>query len=372
MSRNKTRWGHIDVLSEHKHRIWWDDGFKENGKRNRRSRIINGSWDDAELELAKVYIQRGGHKDDMTYEELWGGIVEPSFVKRELSVRTIEEDTRVWNKELRPRIAKDIVHETTPRRVEVVLEEIESAWVQRSTFALWRKMINIAIHEGIDMKNPCDRYICRKKATPKQRPLLEAHEVIDWMDAIRGIKYEPLLLCEIGGGLRVEEACALLARDFEWVENEGRLYALVTLDKALVSSNHGRTLKDLKNDFSKRTIAIGEPFSLRIKDTLPESGALCPSGRCDDMSSPLHYSSPATITRNYQEWCKGKKIKYVNPGKLRKSWSVMQGEAGSLDSIVSLAMGHSDGTTRGKNYQQLTRKAAMNLADALTDLIAES
>lgn len=34
------------------------------------------------------------------------------------------------------------------------------------------------------------------------------------------------------------------------------------------------------------------------------------------------------------------------------------------------SMGHSDGTTRGKNYQRITRKALCAIADKLTDHIA--
>lgn len=373
MSRKKTRWGHIEELSENKHRIWWKGGHRPDGKRKQPSKIIYGTWEDAELELAKIFIQQGGQKPDMTYEELWGGIIEPSFEKRQLAVRTIQGNRRIWKKELEPRIAKDIVCETTPRRVESILAEIESAWVQRSTFSLWRKMINLAIHEGIDMRNPCDRYICRKKTVPSQKPLLEAHEILSWMKTIEGLKSEISLLVLAGGGMRVEEGCALLVDDIEWIEISNRIYALASLNKALVSTNHGRILKGMKTDdrFAIRTVAIGEPFSIRIKELMPESGALCQSGRCDDVHSPMHFSNPTTMSRHYKTRCESRGFKYVNPGKLRKSWSVMQGEAGSPDSIVSLAMGHSDGTTRGRNYQQLTRKAALGLADALTSLIEE-
>lgn len=362
MSRNKTRWGHIEELSDDKFRIHWDDGYDSNGKRRKHSRTIYGTWEDAEYELAKEYIRRGGTFPDMTYEQLWDGIVEPSFEKRELAVRTIQGDKRVWNKELKHRIGKDIVRDTTPRRVESVLDEIKSAWVQRSTFSLWRKMINLAIHEGLDMRNPCTRYVCRKKAVPEQRPLLEAHEVMEWMENLDGFMYESIVLILAGSGMRVEEACALTIDDIEISDR----YLYITLNKALVSTPHGSILKGMKTDdrFAIRTLAIGEPFASRIAELLPNEGIILSSKRSDN-----GYLNPNNFSRGYKKWCEAKKMKYVNAGKLRKSWSVMQGEAGSLDSLVSLAMGHSDGSTRGRNYQQLTRSAAVGLADALTCLI---
>lgn len=47
-------------------------------------------------------------------------------------------------------------------------------------------------------------------------------------------------------------------------------------------------------------------------------------------------------------------------------------EAGSPDSLVSLSMGHSDGTTRGRNYQKHTRRGMALVADCLTDYLLES
>lgn len=370
--RNKVRWGHIEeLIPGEKHRIWWEGDAKPNGKRKQPSKTIYGTWEDAELELAKIFIQRGGVLPDMTYEELWGGVIVPSFDKYDLAVRTREDNIRVWEKELEPRIAKDVVHETTGLRVEEVLAEIDSPWVQKSAFSLWRKMINLALHnKKVDMINPCTRYVYRKKAVPKDRPLLQAHEVMDWMASIRGIKYEPLLLAEVGCGPRVEEACALLAEDFTRLEQEGHLYYLVDINKALVSSRHGRVLKGMKTDdrYCKRVAAIGEPFSIRLDEILPKSGPLCPSGKSSEDGIYLaeHYTSPATVSSKFKAFCDKRGIKYVNPGKLRKSWSTMQGEAKSEDSLVSLAMGHSDGTTRGANYQTLTRSGALMLADNLS------
>ncbi|MGN0261338.1 MAG: hypothetical protein ACI4B9_00590 [Eggerthellaceae bacterium] len=60
-------------------------------------------------------------------------------------------------------------------------------------------------------------------------------------------------------------------------------------------------------------------------------------------------------------------IDYVPFGHMRSNFATLHGEAFSPDSLVSLAMGHTDGTTRGKHYQQAMidglERIARNLAD---------
>lgn len=56
---------------------------------------------------------------------------------------------------------------------------------------------------------------------------------------------------------------------------------------------------------------------------------------------------------------------------MRSIYATWHGEAGSPDSLVSLSMGHSDGTTKGRNYQMSTKKGLILIADLLTDYIYE-
>ncbi len=76
-----------------------------------------------------------------------------------------------------------------------------------------------------------------------------------------------------------------------------------------------------------------------------------------------------TITHNWKQWCKRNGVVYVSQENMRSSWSTMHGEAGSPDSLVSLGMGHSDGTTRGSNYQQATLRGLAMIADNLAEYI---
>lgn len=372
---SRSNYGHVQRLGHHKYRIFWEGPPKPDGGRNQQSRTISGTRGDADMELARIYLGSRNFDQRMTYADLWSLKVAPSFVIDELQTRTVEGHVRVWERELKPRIGSIRVVNTTSELVSRTLAEIDSPWVQRSTYALWKKMFNIARQAGLEKENPVNRYVKRKEAKKAKRRLLDAAEVLEWMDAIHGIKYEPLLLMEAGGGLRHEEACALTHEDVEPLEYRGEVYARVGIDKALVTTRTGRELKGTKNGFSERYAIIGWPFAPRILELCVGSGPLCKGAAYND-GEPLngrHYSSPASITNNYRKWCRAHGVDYVSPGHLRESYSVMQGEAGSPDSVVCLAMGHSggDGTTRSKHYQQSTKRGLVMIADTLADLIRE-
>lgn len=368
----RSNFGTVQYVSKGKYRVWWEAGRKDDGKRRRASKIVDGTMDDAELYLAKIRVGLIGCTQDMTYDELWAGKVQPSFERDGLATKTVENYERVWARELRPRIGGELVASTTCGHAEDVLREISSPWVQRSAYQLWKKMCNIAIRHKVRPDNPVDKYIKLDRLPRSSKRLLDVSEVAGWMESIRGIKYEAVLLAECGGGLRHEEAVALLKEDVSRLDHRGRLYAAVNIDKALVATRHGRELKETKNGFSVREGVIGEPFASRLLELSQGEGPLCPSGEAHEPGGPWearHYSSPVSFTNNYRRWCERNGIEYVTPGSLRKSWSIMHGEAGSPDSLVSLAMGHSDGTTRGRNYQRATRRGMVMIADLLTDLI---
>lgn len=370
----RSNFGTVQYVSKGKYRVWWEAGRKGDGKRNRPSRIVYGTRDDADLFLAVKKINALGCDEFTTYDEFWAAKVEPSFSSGKLAIKTIEGYERVWFRELKPRIGRDRISSTTYSRAEEVLRSVGSAWVRRSAYQLWKKIMNMAAREGVRRDNPIDRYLRIDLPSSAERRLLDASEVMQWMEDIRGIKHEAVLLAESGGGLRHEEASPLLGENVTPITHRGRLYANVRVDKALVSTNHGRVLKGVKNGFSQRDVIIGAPFAERLLDLAACDGPLCPGGEqrpTDGRIEASCFASPSTITNNYRKWCERNGISYVNPGKLRKSWSTMHGEAGSPDSVVCLTMGHSDGTSRGGNYQKATRRGMILIADNLADLIYE-
>ena len=300
----------------------------------------------------------------MQWRTFWKRSVAPQIVT--LSVRTREEYERLWGKELEPIIGREDMGEMDYRRANEVVAQIGSPSVQRHAGALLRKMCNMAVREGLMRSNPVT-HLQYKPHRRKRKELIESLDVAPFLEAIRGIKYEPLLLCELGAGLRVEEACALAWEDISPLEFMGKIYAAIDVNKALVPTKGGLVLKDVKTEKSARIAIMGEPFASRLLTLRKGKQGLI--SHSDALRRD--YTSPITVTHNYREWCGAHGVRYVPQKDLRSSYATIMGEAGAQDSVVSGNMGHTDGTVKGTNYQTVTIAAKCRAADALGEWLCQ-
>jgi integrase len=362
-SMTRSRFGTITRLGPDYYHLKWS----ENGRQ--RSKRIRGTRDDALAFLAQRQAEAGGTVPDMEWAVYWRSAVEPSLAS--LAEKTSHEYRRLWTRELEPRIGRKLVGDTTWRQVESVLNSIDSPTVQRAAFRLWRKICNMAVRDGMLDRNPVDRSIKLKPHRKRQKAVIEAADIGEWMEAIAGIKYEPILLLEVGGGLRHEEACAMVWENVTAHHAYGREYALVYVERGLVKVGGKKILKDTKNEHSRREVVIGEPFASRLLDLRRAAGPLCGTWSGGAYEA-RNFSSPETVTHNWRAWCERHGVEYVRPGDMRSVFATLHGEAGTPDSLVSLAMGHADGgSTKARNYQQRTRRGLIVAADSLTEYLRE-
>lgn len=361
---SRSHFGTIQYTGPDAYRVFWTDDGK------RRSKRISGTRDDAEAFLASMMLERGA-PSDMTWNAYWKSAVEPSFDG--LADKTVHEYKRIWRVELEPRIGRKRVGETTWRGAEATLNDIRSASVQAHAMRLWRKMCNMAVRDGLLDRNPIDRTIKLKRHEKRRKALIEAEDMGAWLEAIRGLKYEAVFLMEVGGGLRHAEACAMVWENVTRYEAYGRTYVLVRVERDLVTVDGRKVLKDTKNVHSTREVVIGEPFASRLLELKQERGAVCAGSApySEGDYSPEHFASPTTMTHNWRAWCRRNGVEYVRPGDMRSVFATLHGEAGTPDSLVSMAMGHTDGTTKGRNYQQSTRRGMVVAADSLTEFLGQ-
>lgn len=361
----RSNWGHIEYVAPGRYRVYW----QENGEPKKKR--IRGTRDDAEVYLAKARLRILGVVEDQPWKNYWRVVVEPSF--EGLQKKTISEYERLWNRELLPRVGDVYVSQTTWRLCQSVIDSIDAPSVQRAVARLWKKMCNMAVKDTILLTCPIDRTMQYKPRKKRVKSELDVTAIPDLLDAIRGIKYEKLFLLELGGGLSHEEACAMVKENISRFDYRGRTYAIVKVERGLVVVDGKKHLKGTKNEFRERLVVIGAPFAERLLEGSDGEGAICPAKpkEPDEDYTEEHFASPTTITHNWRDWCKRKKVAYIRPGDMRTIWSTLHGEAGSQDSVVQLTMGHSDGTTRGINYQQRTKRAMLGIADMLTDYILD-
>lgn len=341
------------------------------GKRTEVGVAVRGSRVDAAVALAKLLGE--GLPDETTWDAFWRAVVEPSL--SQLGEKTRDEYERLWSVELRHRIGPERVADMDWQRANEVLTSIHAPTVQRHAGALLKKMCNMAMRDRSRLLqyNPVDRAIEYAPHRPRPKRLVAAEGVWAFLDSVRGIKYEPLLLCELGGGLRPEEARALLWDDVSAYELKGSTYAALEVTKALTEARNVALLKDTKNAESARTAVVGEPFASRLLElSVGRDGPLCPSGRPYDPERPEEwYTSPSTVSHNWRAWCRRHGVEHVTDENMRSSYATMMGEAMVPDSVVAGNMGHSDGTTKGRHYQRVTMRAKCMAADMLAELLED-
>ena len=353
--------GAIQRLGKDRYRVSIEGAPKPDGRRTRRTKVVRGTRSEAEAVLARMKLEGGAADPGVTWSGFWDARVEPQIST--LSPKTAHEYRRLWNVELAPRIAGEPVRDMDWRHANEVLTSIGAPTVQRSAGALLKKMCNMAVRAGLLRSCPVDRAI--EYAPHRRRPkrLVLAEGVPCFLDRIRGLKYEPLLLCELGAGLRPEEARALLWEDVSEYRLGGSAYCTLNVDKALTLLGNEPYLKSTKNTASDRVAVVGEPFASRLLALSGGAhGPLCPNGDGG-------YTSPATIAHNWKSWCARNGVDHVTDENMRSSYATMMGEAMVPDSVVSGNMGHSDGTTKGTHYQRVTMRAKCMAADMLSDYL---
>lgn len=338
-------------------RIWWTVGGV------RHSRTVHGSRADAARELARIQIDAGGCSRDYRWGEYWELRVLPSLDG--VQPTTAADYARSWRR-LAPFISEMWISQTSARFIETTL-----AKYARGTSAhdarLWRKMCRMAVSDGALARDPFVGLRVRQ-APKKPKALIDAAAVPAWLESIRGLKYEPVLLCELGGGLRHEEACGLVWGDVSPWDYRGAVYAVVRVSRALTLLHGRKFLKAPKTETSGREVVIGEPFASRLLE-LKGEGPLLPSGVVDNLDPAAQFTNPTTMTHNWRVWCLSHGIPYTAPKNLRATFATLHGEAGSPDSLVSGAMGHADGTTKARNYQAITRRGLALIADNLAEFL---
>lgn len=390
----RSKFGHVETRQRGVHRIHW----VEKGKKE--SKTVRGTVKEAREELHRIEIGllKPGASD--TFDGYWIGAVEPTLPN--LAPKTRLEYKRLYWREISPRIGGSRMRDATWRSLQSrVIDDIASPGTQRSVARVLSKMCNMAVRDEVISSNPCSARFEYGKATRREKNIVDTTTVAAFLSDVRGIKYEPIILLMLGGGLRMEEASALRWEDIsEWRYRE-RAYAVVSISKTIVMAPR-KTFQDFtKTPESCREMVVGDPFASRLLElSRGKSGPVVPSGADAVPGAPeAEYTAPGTSSQNWSKWVRAENcrrnlgreaeasdgvaplhrgrrvgealpdIPYVRFGDMRTCWSTMQAEAGSPDSVVSLAMGHTDGTTRGSHYMRSTRRLLATIADNLQEAI---
>lgn len=317
----------------------------------RCSKTVRGTREDAERELALRYGTEKA-KGTVTWQEYWDMYVVPSL--EPLEEHTKRNYRNWWRSYAGPVFGSCRIGETSHRMVQDGVDGLASWSTRQAALRCMKKASTMALHDGIIDTNPCSYISCGKK--PKSdKDLWGVPDVLDAMEKVRGNFLEPFVLIGVGGGLRAQELYGLRWSDIA----DYRGYAAVRVKRAVVTVDGGTITKCPKTPRSERIVFIGSPFASRIL----ELKALHRDGCISDRNGAA--ITPHAIAQRWRRFISSSGVKPMQIRLMRSVYATLHGEALSPDGLVSLSMGHSDGTTRGESYQQATVDGLIRIADNL-------
>lgn len=341
----------VELEKGKRYQVFWTAGGK------RRSKRVSGTRKDASDYLAKVQSNVIGASADITYNQYWNTVVLPSFDG--LAEKTVYEYERLWRVELQPRIGSYKVAATKYRNAQAVIDCISSATVQKKCRLLWHRICNMAIRDELLSSNPLQAVTTRKHELAEKN-LPTRDEVLELLDIVQGIKYEPLILCSLGMGLRPEESYALDWEDLTFEDG----FCTASICKTIVTVNGKAVMQDrTKTASSKREAMCGGIFAERLNDlSSGKTGALCPSVN--------GHASPQTISHNWRQWCSRNGAKYISFEHMRSCYKTHAAAALIPAELVRLQMGHSGVGVAEQHYLVANKHLLRTVATMFAEYFA--
>lgn len=324
--------GAIQRLGKDHYRVSIETRRDSDGKRRRKSKVVRGPRSEAEAVLARMKLEEGkGIEGSMTVEEYWRTYYEPSLAS--LAPSTRNGYRHQWEKYVRPMFGDRDIGSLKAREIEAKLAEIERPGAQRGAYKLLRQMVNEAYRDELVESNPFHRRIRLKRMERYVPEVLLMDDVPAWCSAVKGSRWEPVLLVMLFGGLRREEACALFWDDFEF----GVDACSVMVDKALVEVGGKLHAGPTKTPDSVRTVYFAGYPAERLWSLEPQGPRhpLVPDANGNRMA-------PNKISAEYKKMMEGRGARYVPMRNLRNSYATIMQGLGASDSLISKSLGHTN------------------------------
>ena len=340
----RSNFGSVQYFSKGKYRIFWPDGYDADGLRIRRSRIVNGSRDDAERELAREMLAAGrAPACELTHRQAWDLVMPPKLAGYQATTRRNAEQSGRY---LLAIVGDAPVGSIDGRLVSSVVESGMAPSVARNVaearFSMpepGRKRDNgVVVTTFADMA-----------------PIADALAAVG-NDCTRRIAATGLYM-----GLRPEERYGLDWEDFAPDMRTARIErALVTASPA----EGGVQLKGTKTEKSRRTV----PVPARARELLLASGR---------GTGPLIVGaaggriSPSTARKRWARFLReaaaaGFDVPPVTVENMRHSFATSFLHAGGNVEDLSRILGHSDINT---TYRRYVRPSADDLVAAVDALL---
>ena len=356
----RSHFGAVQRLDKGRYRVSVEGPKSADGRRTRRSKVVRGTREDAEVELAKMRLDAGLDSeqfDTWTFSRYWEAVYAPI-------VETKGKDTArgingAYRRNLLPLFGDMRMDAISKRLIESKLNSIANEHARWAAFKALRQAFNYGWENELLSANP----FLKKPKVPQPRKVeqdtLDSKSLAEWAIGMRGYRYEAALLLMAFCGLRREEACALRWEDVSFEDG----YAIVRIDKT--SKDDG--LSETKTERSTRTVVCAGYAAERLGE-IAGDGWLCASVA---EGSDGKLVKPHWVYASYKKWCKDHGLRYIPPRNLRTTYATVQ-QANEVDSlVVSRALGHTKLSTDYAHYFMANKPAQIAAAQALADAVGD-
>ena len=336
------------------------------GRRGQVNRRIHGSFEDAKRAKARLLLEAGKVTKEarlMTVSEAWHDLYRPSVSG--LARSTLRGYDGAWRVHIEPSLGCVKVAALDKRRVQAWVNGIEKPGAARAAFKTLRQLARYCLSEGIIERDPTMGVKLPRK--PEHEPVVYGpRELAVVLNAMRGEAIEPVVIIMCAGGLRREEACALLWEDIAFreavgIDGEPAWTARVSVSKTLLQDEGGPYQSRCKTDRSRRTVTIAEPFAGRLHE-LAGMGPVAPDAGSRD---ELGRMEPVDVSNAYRRIVQALDIPWTPLTNLRHSCATMMRDAGVDATIIAQVLGHTSTAMVYRHYFSRVNKAVDDAADAL-------
>jgi integrase len=333
-----------ELVPGKKYRIY-APGVMVDGKRHRPTRVVRGTFRQAERELAKLLTQQG-HVTTLTYRDFLEAVWVPHIEEKCRPV-TVDEYALVMEAHVVPLLGSVALDALAPEHVRSVMARIadRKPATRRKVFAIMRASLKLAEKRGFIQRSPTD-FVAEPKVPWKQPQVLSLEEMNALLDAFEGDALEPLVVVALATGMRRGEIAALTRDDFDLETG------VVEVSKSMTPS--GSVTKP-KTAWSEREVSL-PPWAIeRLKACLPSSGPI------------LGGMLPESLRDAYKRRCEDLEVTYTPLRQLRHTHLTLALDHASLLD-VSRRAGHGTTVVTQTIYIGPRQKANADLAASLEGL----
>lgn len=354
---------------------YWADEHDGRGYA-RHSRTIRGTKRDGWDELARIRLSHGRDAPCPTVGQAWETWVVPEMDRRleayladpvgtppgeRVKPSTYRGRMSIWRNHVGPRWARVPLSDVRALDVQAWLDGMEVGHgTVRLAFYMLRDILSKGVKYDVLPRNVLlDTSDWDLPSAPSRRADVWTLDelVYGLWPQMWGSPVEGAFILAAFGSCRPGESLAPTVDEVRLVEREGMSIALVPIVRQVDDRGVPTMDGDMKNGWSPRTIAIPEPWSLRL-DELCGDREMRPVWLTDRCGEPWRRGALADELRAAEVRAG---LPHKEPRALRRSWrSWMATETDIPEEVLEKMMGHVGHGVTGRHYLAMTEESLLS------------